>query len=144
MCADDDESPDTEARQHGLEGGVLEGVAVVLLDERLGVARSQFGDDLPIVASLASPRRSAGPHDRDTRRAFSTRLPTFATTVALGSPFDDAVLRRRRGAVFGRFSIVVMVSPIQVSSVATYGRRGIVTLRRRAYRCLRSQRVTEG
>src|ERR1700730_3355900 len=50
LCADDDKSPDSEARQHGLEGGVLEGVAVVLLDERLGVARSQLGDDPPPVA----------------------------------------------------------------------------------------------
>ncbi len=40
LCADDDESPDSKARQHGLESGVLEGVAVVLLDKRLGVGRS--------------------------------------------------------------------------------------------------------
>jgi hypothetical protein len=39
LGADNDESPDSEARQHPLQGGVLEGVAVVLLDERLRVAR---------------------------------------------------------------------------------------------------------
>jgi hypothetical protein len=50
LCADDHESPDSEARQHGLEDGVLEGVAVALLDERLGVARAQLGDDPPVVA----------------------------------------------------------------------------------------------
>ena len=50
LCADDQESPDAEAREHGLELGVLEGVAVVLLDERLGLVRSQFGDDPPVVA----------------------------------------------------------------------------------------------
>ena len=42
--------PTAEAGQHGLERGVLEGVAVVLLDQRLCVARSQLGDDLPGVA----------------------------------------------------------------------------------------------
>ena len=52
LRADDEEPPDAEARQHGLERGVLEGVAVALLDERLGVVRGQLGDDLPAVAPL--------------------------------------------------------------------------------------------
>ena len=43
LCAGDDESPDAETRQHGLEDGVLEGVGVALLDERLGIARSKRG-----------------------------------------------------------------------------------------------------
>jgi hypothetical protein len=50
LGADDNESPNTEARQHGLKGGVLEGIALVLLDERLGAARSQLRDDPPAVA----------------------------------------------------------------------------------------------
>ena len=43
LGADDDEAPDPEPRQDGLERGVLERVAVVLLDERLGVARVSSG-----------------------------------------------------------------------------------------------------
>ena len=52
LRADDHESSDAEARQHRLERGVLEGVAVALLDQRLGRARRQLGDDLPVVAAL--------------------------------------------------------------------------------------------
>jgi hypothetical protein len=55
LCTDDDESADLEAGQYGLEGGVLEGVAVVLLDERLGVVRRQLRDDLPGVAPSREP-----------------------------------------------------------------------------------------
>src|SRR5213595_453955 len=54
VSADDDESPDSQARQHGLEGSVLEGVPVGLLDEWLGIARSQLGDDPP---GIAAPRK---------------------------------------------------------------------------------------
>jgi hypothetical protein len=96
LCADDDESPDSEARQHGLQGGVLEGVAVVLLDERLGVARSQLGDDPPVVAL---PRKLlVGVLDPDNGDPFPPRLLDKAADVrddrvALVSPLDDAVLR---------------------------------------------------
>jgi hypothetical protein len=95
LCADDDESPDFEARQHGLEGGVLEGVAVVLLDERLRVARSQLGDDPPLVAP---PRKLlVGVLDPDNGDPFPPRLLDKAADVrddrvALVSPLDDAVL----------------------------------------------------
>src|SRR6266702_6774520 len=79
LCADDDESPDTEVRQYGLEGGVLEGVAVVLLDERLGVARSQFGDDPPVVAP---PRKMVvGVLDPDNGDPFPPRLLDQAADV---------------------------------------------------------------
>jgi hypothetical protein len=95
LCADDDESPDAEARQHGLEGGVVEGVVVVLLDERLGVARGQLGDDLPVVA----PARKllVGVLDPDDGDPFPPRLLDKAADVcdhrvALVSPLDDAVL----------------------------------------------------
>jgi hypothetical protein len=95
LCTDDDESADSEARQHGLEGGVLEGVAVVLLDERLGVARSQLGDDSPVVAS---PRKLlVGVLDPDNGDPFQPRLGDKAADVrddrvALVGPLDDAVL----------------------------------------------------
>ena len=95
LSARDDESADSEARQHGLEGGVLERVAVVLLDERLGVLRSQFGDDPPV---FAPPRkllvRVLDPNDGD---PFAARLLDKAADarddrVALVSPLDNAVL----------------------------------------------------
>jgi hypothetical protein len=96
LCADDDESPDSETRQHGLKGGVLEGVAVVLLDERLGVARSQLGDDPPVVAPPRKPL--VGVLDPDNGDPFPPRLLDKAADVrddrvALVSPRDDAVLR---------------------------------------------------
>jgi len=95
LCADDDESPDSEARQDGLEGGVLEGVAIVLLDERLGVSRSQLGDDPPVAAP---PRKLlVGVLDPDNGDPFPSRLLDKAADVrddrvALVSPLDDAVL----------------------------------------------------
>ena len=65
LRARDDESPDSEARQHGLEGGVLEGVAVVLLDERLGVApESARGRSASRRSPSQAARRSAGPRRR--------------------------------------------------------------------------------
>ena len=83
LCANDDESPNSEARQHGLESGVLEGVAVVLLNERLRVARSQLGDDPPGVA----PPRSLliGVLDPDNRDPFAPRLLDEAGDVRLGT-----------------------------------------------------------
>jgi hypothetical protein len=95
LCADDDESPDSEARQHGLQGGVLKGVAVVLLDERLGVARSQLGDDPPVVAL---PRKLlVGVLDPDNGDPFPPRLLDKAADVrddrvALVRSLDDAIL----------------------------------------------------
>jgi len=95
LGADDDESPDSEARQHGLEGGVLEGVTVVLLDERLGIARSQLGDDPPVVAP---PRKLlVGVLDPDNGDVFPPCLLDKAADlrddrIALVSLIDDAVL----------------------------------------------------
>jgi len=95
LCADDDESPDSEARQHGLEGGVLEGVAVILLNERLRVARTQLRDDPPVVAA---PRKLLiGVLDPDNGDPFPPRFLDKAADVgddrvALGSPLDDGVL----------------------------------------------------
>ena len=85
LRAGDDEPPDAPRPDRtALEGGALEGVAVVLLDERLGVARSQLGDDPPLVAP---PRKLlAGCWTQTTgtcsRRALSTRLAMLATTVS--------------------------------------------------------------
>jgi hypothetical protein len=95
LCADNDKSPDSEAGQHGLEGGVLEGVAVVLLDERLGVVRSQLGHDPPVIAP---PRKLlVGVLDPDDGDPLPPRLLDKAAYVrddriALGSPLDDSVL----------------------------------------------------
>jgi hypothetical protein len=95
LCADDDQPPDTEARQHGLQARVLEGVAVVLLDERLGVARSQLGDDPPLVAAPRKPL--VGVLDPDDGDQFPACLLHEAAdvrddSVAPGGPLDDAVL----------------------------------------------------
>ncbi len=83
--------PDSTA----LKGGVLEGVAVLLLDERLGVTGSQFGDDSPILA----PRREllVGVLDPDDGDPFAPRLVDEAADVCddrvtLVSSLDDAVL----------------------------------------------------
>ena len=51
LRADDNHSPDPEAGQHGVKRGVLERIAIALLDQRLCLARSQLRDDLPPVAS---------------------------------------------------------------------------------------------
>src|SRR6185312_5024827 len=95
LCAGHDEPPDPEARQHGLEGGVLKGVAVALLHQRLGIARSQFGDDPPVVASLRE--LLVGMLDPDNGDLFPPRLLDQAADVrdnrvALVSAPDDTVL----------------------------------------------------
>jgi hypothetical protein len=93
---DDDESPDSEPGEHRLEGRVLERVAVALLDERLGVSRSQLGDDPPVVAP---PRKVlVGVLDPDDGDPFTPCLLDQAADVRdnrvpLVSPLDDSVLR---------------------------------------------------
>ena len=96
VCAPgDDEPPDLEVRQHGLQGGGLEGVVVALLDQRLGAARSQLGDDPPVVAA---PREMlVGVLDPDDGDPFPPRLLDKAADVrdnrgALVRPRDDALL----------------------------------------------------
>ena len=49
-----DQPPNPKTGQYGLKRCVLEGVAVVLLDQRLGVAGDQLGHDLP---GFTSPRK---------------------------------------------------------------------------------------
>src|SRR6185437_16299303 len=44
--------PTPSPEKHGPESGVLECVAIVLLDQRLCVAWGKRGDDLPAVASV--------------------------------------------------------------------------------------------
>src|SRR5205823_7799681 len=83
------------ARQNGLEGGVLEGVAVILLDERLGVAPSELGDDPPVVAPFR--KLLVGVLDPDDGDPFPARLLDKADDVrddrvALVSPLECAVL----------------------------------------------------
>ena len=95
LRADDDEPPDPESCEQRLEVGLLEGVTVHLLDERLGSSRSQLGDDPPVVAPLREVLvRMPDPDDRD---SFPTRLLDEVPDVrdhgvALVGPFDDAVL----------------------------------------------------
>src|SRR5215207_987985 len=82
-------------RQHRLENGVLERVAVVLLDERLGLVRSELGHDLPVGAS---PREAfVGVLDPDHGDPFTPRLLDKTADlrddrVALVCPLDNAVL----------------------------------------------------
>ena len=79
------ESPDSEARQHGLEGGVLEGVAVELLDERLGVARSASSGTIrqaSLPFAICSSECWTQTTGTRSPRAFSTRLAMFATTAS--------------------------------------------------------------
>ena len=53
VCAPvDDEPADAPLRELGLQGGVLEGVAVALVHERLGLLALQLGHVLPAVAVL--------------------------------------------------------------------------------------------
>ena len=72
LCANDYESPDAEVGQHCLEGGVLRGVAEVLLDERFGIARTKLGDDPPVVTPLC--KFLVGVLDPDNRDPFPPRL----------------------------------------------------------------------
>jgi hypothetical protein len=83
LRADDDESPDPEARQHGLEGRFLE-VAVGLLDERLGVSGLDSGTSSQASLPLGSCSSWCWTQTTGTPspRAFSTRPPTFATTAS--------------------------------------------------------------
>jgi hypothetical protein len=95
LCADDDQSPDTEAGQHGLKGGVFKRVAVVLLDQRLCIARSQLGDDLPGVAPPCEVL--IGVLDPDHRHALPPRPLDKAADVrdnrvAFVSPLERGVL----------------------------------------------------
>src|SRR5258708_1980046 len=94
-CADADRRPVSEARADGGGGGVLEGVAVALLDERLGVTGIQLGDDPPAVAP---PRELLvgvlHPDDGDPfpPRPLDEAAHVGDDRVALVRPFDDAVL----------------------------------------------------
>src|SRR6266513_3922275 len=95
LGADHDEPADAETRQHRLEGGVLEGVAVVLLDERLGLPRTQFGDNPPLVAPPGKP--FVGVLNPDYGDPFPPRLLYKAGDigdhrVALVSAVDNPVL----------------------------------------------------
>src|SRR5271165_1552562 len=95
LGAGDDEPPDAEAAKHNLEVGVLEGVGVVLLDQRLGVARRQLRDDPPLVAP--PHQLLVGVLDPDHRDLFTARLVDQSADVGhdLVAPVgagDDAVL----------------------------------------------------
>src|SRR4029077_8585441 len=70
LRADDDEAPDGEVGEYGLERRLLERVRIPLLDERLALVRAQLRDDLPLLASLREVvARVLYPDDRNLRRA---------------------------------------------------------------------------
>ena len=96
LGAGDDEPADAEVGQHALEVGVLEGVAVALVDQRLGLVGRELGDDLPARRCRGTcSRRSAAPRRRGRRssRALSTRPAMLATTASRScAAGDDAVL----------------------------------------------------
>ena len=95
LGADDDEAPDPEVRERGLQGGVLEGVTVALFDERLRLTRPQFGDDLPGVAPRDQPLVGVpDPDDGGPRppRPVDEAADVGDDGVARVRPRDDAIL----------------------------------------------------
>ena len=92
---DHDQVPDAEPREHVLQRGVLERVAVALLDERLVVARAQLRDDAPRVgAALQVLAVVLHPDDRHLLPACSLDQPGDVGDhgVPLVRALDDAVL----------------------------------------------------
>src|SRR5947209_12013322 len=95
VCACDNKSPDAEFRQHGFEGGEFEGVAVTLLDQWLGVVRSQLRDDLPVVTPSGKVVVEVlDPDNGDLLPAcfFDNAANVRGDRVALVSSLDDAIL----------------------------------------------------
>src|SRR3954466_3798874 len=95
LRSDDDEPPDTEAGEDCLEVRVLEGVAVALLDERLGLLWLELRDDPPLVAPSLEPLVVV--LDPDDGHIVLPRFLDEAADVrddrvALGGALDDAVL----------------------------------------------------
>ena len=95
LRAHDHESSDAKALQHLLQGGVLEGVAVALLDEWFGLGRRELGHDPPAVAPLR--QLLVGVLDPDHRDPFPPGPIDEAADVgdhrvALVSTLDDAFL----------------------------------------------------
>jgi hypothetical protein len=79
--------PTPSPEKHGPESGVLECVAIVLLDQRLCVAWGKRGDDLPAVASVGE--FVVGVLDPDHRYPLASRpLERFVEAVmrSAGSP----------------------------------------------------------
>jgi hypothetical protein len=95
LRTDHDEPCHPEGRENLLETRVLERVAPVLLDERLGVVRRQLGHDLPVLTSLCKPIvRVLDPDNGD---VFPARLLDEAADVrddrvAFVRSCNDAVL----------------------------------------------------
>ena len=70
LRADDDEAPDGEVGEDGLERRLLERVRIPLRDEWLALVRAQLGDDLPLLASRRKVvARVLHPDDRNLRGA---------------------------------------------------------------------------
>ena len=111
LGTDDEQSSHRQVREHGLEVGVLEGVAVALRDERLGVARRKLRNDTPVVAALLE--LLVRMLDPDNRYVFPARLLDDAfdvrdNRVALERLGDDPV--RPRANVAPRCASLVFAS----------------------------------
>ena len=113
LGAGDDEAADAARRQLGLEVGVLERVAIALVDERLGVVALQLVDVLPLVAALGQLvvgvccTQITG---TSSARALSTRVLMLPITSSrwwapATTPFCTSITRR---AVLGRFDKLVI------------------------------------
>jgi len=89
------QAPDIQPGQHRLELGVLERVAVVLVDDGLALVRAELRDDAPLVAALGQPLVAVlHPDHRHllASRALDQPVDVSHDAVALVRPFDDAVL----------------------------------------------------
>ena len=95
LRADDDEAPDREVGEDGLERRLLERVRIPLGDERLALVRPQLRDDLPLLASLLEVvARVLHPDDRNVCRAsfVDDGADIRDDCVPLVGAFHDAVL----------------------------------------------------
>ena len=134
LRADDHEPPHAEVGEHDLECRALEGVAVLLLDQRLGIVRDELGDDPPRIA----PAHEAvvvvlNPDHGDTfvSRPLDEAAHVRDDSVALVRSLDDAVLHvddARRGGGADSFLLYNLstgsTTPI---TGAIRGRRATVT-----------------
>ena len=121
LRADDDEAPDSEVGEYGLERRLLERVRIPLLDELLALVRAQLRDDLPLLASLREVvARVLHPDDRNLRRAsfLDDGADVRDDGVPLVSAAHDAVLHvdHEKCSVRAVLECLVMASPWSRSS----------------------------
>ena len=98
LRADDDEPADAEARQHGLELGVLERVAVALFDERLG-GESDDGSDELVASIRETVAEHIGKFARPKRVIWSGDLPKTRSGKIMRRLLRDIAEGRELGDV---------------------------------------------